>query len=122
MDSDGHQWKMDLDRFAQRVANNPQYKYEGDVGALIRHAVSMWLWALAETDATVAEANRTRGYVIEARGLLEGDVPVATEQQDMGAQLSSTDDDDVLHGGHSSKLDSSWPGISSSCRTFVEKM
>ena len=44
------QWKMDLDRFAQRVANNPEYKYEGDMGALIRHAVSLYLWALAQTE------------------------------------------------------------------------
>lgn len=34
-------------------------------------------WALAETDATVEEANRIRGYLIEARGLLDGEVPVA---------------------------------------------
>ena len=44
------QWKMDLDRFAQRVANNPEYKYEGDVGALIRHAVHLYLWALAQVE------------------------------------------------------------------------
>lgn len=44
------QWTTELDRFAQRVANNRQYKYNGDVGALIRHAVSLMLWALAETE------------------------------------------------------------------------
>ena len=44
------QWDMKLDRFAQRVANNPKYKYETDVGALIRHAVSLYLWALAQME------------------------------------------------------------------------
>ena len=39
-------WDTTLDVFAQRVANIREYGYNGDVSALVRHAVSLFLMAL----------------------------------------------------------------------------
>jgi hypothetical protein len=38
-----------LDAYAQRAANQREYGYNGDVNALIRHAVSLFLMALAKS-------------------------------------------------------------------------
>ncbi|KKM78516.1 hypothetical protein LCGC14_1359010, partial [marine sediment metagenome] len=42
-------WDTTLDAFAQRAANAREYGYNGDVTALIRHAVSLFLMALAKS-------------------------------------------------------------------------
>ncbi|KKM78759.1 hypothetical protein LCGC14_1356630 [marine sediment metagenome] len=42
-------WDTTLDSYAQRAANVRDYGYDGDVNALIRHAVSLFLMALAES-------------------------------------------------------------------------
>ena len=41
-------WDTTLDAFAQRAANVREHGYNGDVSALIRHAVSLFLMALAK--------------------------------------------------------------------------
>ncbi|KKL55108.1 hypothetical protein LCGC14_2258710 [marine sediment metagenome] len=40
-------WDTTLDEYAQRAANDRRYGYDGDVTALIRHAVSLFIMALA---------------------------------------------------------------------------
>lgn len=48
-------WDTTLDEYAQRAANDRRYRYDGDVTALIRHAVSLFLMALAKSsDADVS--------------------------------------------------------------------
>ena len=42
-------WDTTLDAYAQRAANVREYGYDGDVNALIRHAVSLFLMALAKS-------------------------------------------------------------------------
>ena len=42
-------WDTTLDGYAQRAANAREYGYNGDVNALIRHAVSLFLMALAKS-------------------------------------------------------------------------
>ena len=42
-------WDTTLDGYAQRAANAREYGYDGDVNALIRHAVSLFLMALAKS-------------------------------------------------------------------------
>ena len=42
-------WDTTLDAFAQRAANAREYGYNGDVNALIRHAVSLFLMVLAKS-------------------------------------------------------------------------
>lgn len=42
-------WDTTLDAYAQRAANAREYGYDGDVSALIRHAVSLFLMALAKS-------------------------------------------------------------------------
>ncbi len=42
-------WDTTLDVYAQRAANQREYGYDGDVNALIRHAVSLFLMALAKS-------------------------------------------------------------------------
>ncbi len=42
-------WDTTLDAYAQRAANAREYGYDGDVTALIRHAVSLFLMALAKS-------------------------------------------------------------------------
>ena len=42
-------WDTTLDSYAQRAANQREYGYDGDVNALIRHAVSLFLMALAKS-------------------------------------------------------------------------
>ncbi len=42
-------WDTTLDAYAQRAANAREYGYNGDVTALIRHAVSLFLMALAKS-------------------------------------------------------------------------
>ena len=42
-------WDTTLDEYAQRAANDRRYGYDGDVTALIRHAVSLFLMALAKS-------------------------------------------------------------------------
>ncbi len=42
-------WDTTLDAYAQRAANVREYGYDGDVSALIRHAVSLFLMALAKS-------------------------------------------------------------------------
>lgn len=42
-------WDTTLDAYAQRAANVREYGYNGDVTALIRHAVSLFLMALAKS-------------------------------------------------------------------------
>ena len=42
-------WDTALDEYAQRAANDRRYGYDGDVTALIRHAVSLFLMALAKS-------------------------------------------------------------------------
>ena len=42
-------WDATLDRYAQRAANQREYGYDGDVRALVRHAVSLFLMALAKS-------------------------------------------------------------------------
>ena len=42
-------WDTTLDAYAQRAANAREYGYDGDVNALIRHAVSLFLMALAKS-------------------------------------------------------------------------
>ena len=42
-------WDTTLDEYAQRAANDRRYGYDGDVGALTRHAVSLFLMALAKS-------------------------------------------------------------------------
>ena len=48
-------WDTTLDEYAQRAANDRRYGYNGDVTALVRHAVSLFLMALAKSgDADVS--------------------------------------------------------------------
>ncbi len=42
-------WDTTLDEYAQRAANDRRYGYDGDVTALVRHAVSLFLMALAKS-------------------------------------------------------------------------
>ena len=42
-------WDTTLDDYAQRAANDRRYGYDGDVTALVRHAVSLFLMALAKS-------------------------------------------------------------------------
>ena len=42
-------WDATLDRYAQRAANQREYGYDGDVRTLVRHAVSLFLMALAKS-------------------------------------------------------------------------
>ena len=42
-------WDTTLDEYAQRAANDRRYGYEGDVAALVRHAMSLFLMALAKS-------------------------------------------------------------------------
>ena len=42
-------WDTTLDEYAQRAANDRRYRYDGDVTALIRHATSLFLMALAKS-------------------------------------------------------------------------
>lgn len=42
-------WDTTLDEYAQRAANDRRYGYDGDVTALIRHATSLFLMALAKS-------------------------------------------------------------------------
>jgi len=42
-------WDTTLDEYAQRAANDRRFGYDGDVGSLVRHAVSLFLMALAKT-------------------------------------------------------------------------
>ncbi len=44
-------WDTTLDAYAQRAANQREYGYDGDVNALIRHAVSLFLMALAKSSS-----------------------------------------------------------------------
>ena len=45
-------WDATLDKYAQRAANQREYGYDGDVHALVRHAVSLFLMALAKSSGT----------------------------------------------------------------------
>lgn len=51
-------WDTTLDEYAQRAANDRRYGYSGDVSALIRHAVSQWLMALAKSSGEDVSAVR----------------------------------------------------------------
>lgn len=52
-------------------------------------------WALAETNATVDDANRIRGYLVEARGLLDGEVPV-NALDELAAYLNSKIENELV--------------------------
>ncbi len=43
-------WDMELDVFCQRVANTRVHGYDGSVETLVRHAVSLFLLAIANTE------------------------------------------------------------------------
>lgn len=51
-------WDTTLDEFAQRAANDRRYRYEGKVEALIRHAVSLHLMAMAKSSGEDVSAIR----------------------------------------------------------------
>ena len=42
-------WDATLGEYAQRAANDKQYRYQGKVDALVRHAVSLLLMAMAKS-------------------------------------------------------------------------
>lgn len=51
-------WDTTLDEFAQQAANDRRYRYDGDVTALIRHAVSLHLMAMAKLSGEDVSAIR----------------------------------------------------------------
>lgn len=57
-------WDTTLDEYAQRAANDRRYRYDGDVSALIRHAVSLFLMALAKSSGEDVSAVRFSAEIL----------------------------------------------------------
>jgi hypothetical protein len=60
-------WDTTLDEYAQRAANDRRYGYDGDVTALIRHAVSLFLMALAGSSGLDVSPVRFQMEVLRQR-------------------------------------------------------